>query len=908
MASLLNLVVVAMRLNAALPSAVVAVFTVGILLTASPAIAQQQSGNGIVPDSPPAMTALRATPDAPRLDGRLDDPIWTSAAIASGFRQREPNDGEEPTELTEVRIVYTDDALYVGARMFDSQPDGVVGRLGRRDSFTSSDEFWVAIDSYHDHRTAFCFGVNPAGVRFDEVTTNDDPHGDESWDPVWEVATRTDSLGWVAEIRIPFSQLRFGNAEEQLWGVNFYREVFRTNEETVWSWVPNTEQGFASQFGHVQGITDIEAPRRLELLPYVVTQSDFVEGVDADNPFHDGSTQRLTGGLDLKYGVTSDLTLDATINPDFGQVEADPAVVNLSAFETFFGERRPFFVEGANILQFGAGSGGFVFGAPQLFYSRRIGAAPSRPAFEPDGYVDNPTATRIIGAGKLSGKTAGWSIGLLDAVTAREFARVQLPGSEPESRPVEPLTNFAVASLRRDFRAGGTGLGFLGTMVHRDVSETVFTTLRTAAYSGGVDFFHRFGGNQFAVSGTIAGSLIQGDSLAILRAQRSSARYFQRPDQDYVAVDPSRTSLAGYATSMQLGKVSGNWVYGTDFYAYSPAFEINDAGFQSQTDRIFHGMRVTRRWLQPGTVFRRFSVTSTFAQQWNFGGTRGFRSLYTGVSGQLRNYWQFSLGGNLNGTGLSDKTTRGGPLMESPASWSANGWIGTDLRKSVAVAIWSGYARSTSGGWEIGVEPEVQLRPTSAIRIGLEPGWTKGRSMAFYVTQRPDETAAATYAGRYLFAQLDQTEVDLTMRVDVALSPSLSIQLWAQPFISSGAYTGFKELARPASFEFLRYGIDNGSTIAFDEETNRYTVDPDGDGEAPPITFDNPDFLVRSLRSNLVLRWEYLRGSTLFVVWNHGRGGGSIDPSFRLGDQLRNLWDDDAQNTFLVKVNYWLSR
>jgi hypothetical protein len=709
-------------------------------------------------------------------------------------------------------------------------------------------------------------------------------------------------------MRIPFSQLRFSSAEEQLWGINFYRQIFRNNEETVWSWVANTEQGFASQFGHVQGIVGIEAPRRLELLPYVVTQSEFVEGIDPDNPFHDGSTQGITGGLDLKYGVTSNLTLDATINPDFGQVEADPAVVNLSAFETFFDERRPFFVEGANLFRFGAGSGGFVFGAPQLFYSRRIGAAPSRPAFEPDGYVDNPIATSIIGAGKLSGRTAGWSIGLLDAITAREYARVQVPGSEPESRPVEPLTNFTVASLRRDFRGGGTGIGVLGTMVHRDVSEPEFATMGSAAYSGGADFFHRFGGNQFAVSGTIAGSLVRGDSVAILRTQRSSARYFQRPDQDYVTVDPSRTSLAGYATSVQLGKVSGNWVYGTDFYAYSPGFEINDAGFQSQTDRIFHGMRVTRRWLEPGRVFRRFSVTSTFAQQWNFGGTRRFRSLYTGVSGQLRNYWQFSLGGNLNATGMSDKATWGGPLMESPASWSASAWMGTDLRKAVAIAAASDYARSDAGGWEIEVASEVQLRPSSAVRIGLMPGWTRGRSMAFYVTQRQDETATTTYGGRYLFAQLQQTEVDLTMRLDVALSPSLSIQLWAQPYIASGDYTGFKELARPASFDFLRYGIDGESTIAFDEKTNRYTVDPDGAGEAPAITFDNPDFLFRSLRSNLVVRWEYVRGSTLFVVWNHGRSGGSSDPSFQLGDQLGNLWDDDAQNTLLVKVNYWLSR
>ena len=884
-----------------------AAVSVGLSLSAAVS-AQQQSAGSARPSIPPAVVAAQTEHGAPRLDGRLDDPVWQQAAPISEFTQVEPEDGAAPSEETDVRVAYDGAALYVGARMYSVDPEGVTGRLGRRDSYTSSDLFTVAIDSYHDHRTSFRFRVNPRGVRFDDVTANDDDEGDESWDPVWDVATRVDSLGWVAEIRIPFSQLRFSAADEQLWGINFTRLIFAKNELVRWSWAPNTEQGFASQFGHLQGLRGLEQPRRLEVLPYVVTKSDHLQGADPNDPFHDGSVQSVTGGLDLKYGVTSDLTLDATVNPDFGQVEADPAVVNLTAFETRFEERRPFFVEGANIFQFGAGSGGFVFGAPELFYSRRVGRSPSRTVFEPDAYVDNPTATRILGAAKLSGKTGGWSIGFLDALTRREHAQIQTPDGERTSELVEPLSNYGVLSVRKDLREGATGLGFLSTMVVRDLSDPALAGLRASAFSGGADFFHRFADNQFAVSGTASGSYIHGDTLAITIAQRSSARYFQRPDQGYVSVDRGATGLAGYAASVQVGKVSGNWVYGTDAYAYSPGFEVNDAGFQATTDRVFHGMRLTRRWLAPGKVFRRFSVNSTFAQVWNFGGTAVGRAAYLGVGGQFKNYWQVNLGGEYNFTARTDKATRGGPLMESPASWSAQAVIQTDYRKPLSLGVASAYARNRYGGWGIFVESGFDIRPSGAVSLSLGPAFERTHAMGFYVTQRPDSFAVATYGGRYLFSELEQTSLDLNIRLNVALTPDLSIQLWTQPFLASGDYMGFKQLAEPGTFHFLRYGIDGTSTLDFDAERNIYVADPDGDGPAPPIEFSNPDFSVRSLRSNLVVRWEYQRGSTLFLVWNHGRAGSSSDPTFRAFSQLGDLWRDDAQNTFLIKVNYWLSR
>ena len=855
---------------------------------------------------PSAVVAAFAT-RAPELDGRLDDAVWGAATPNSGFTQIVPEDGAQPSERTEIRLLFTRDALYVGARLYDTEPGAIIGRLGRRDAYTSSDRFQVNLDSYHDHRTTYEFSVNPAGVKGDGVSTNDDGYADDSWDPVWDVATTVDDEGWTVEMRIPFSQLRFSAQADPIWGVNFQRTIFRKNETVIWSWAPRTETGWASQFGHLAGLRDIPAPRRLEALPYTVTRGSFVEGANPDDPFNDGSTLGTTVGLDLKYGITSNLTLDATVNPDFGQVEADPAVVNLTAFETFFSERRPFFVEGANLFQFGAGSGGFVFGAPQLFYSRRIGRTPALFASEPGGYSDNPDASTILGAGKMSGRVGNWSVGVLEAVTQREYATLQAADGTRRSEEVEPFTNFTVASLRRDFRGGGSGIGIMMTSVARDLGNPTLQFLRRNAQAGGVDFFHRFGQNRWAVNGSLSTSRIGGGTDAITTAQRSSARYYQRPDQDYVAVDTLATSLTGWAGSMTAGKVSGNWTFGTDLYAYSPGFEVNDAGFQQQTDRIFHGVRLGHRWLQPGAVFRQFSVNGTWAQQWNFGGTRLGSTAYAGASGQFRNYWYLSLSGNYSLGGQSDKLTRGGPLMVSPGQWSGNLFVATDSRKPVSFNNYSYYARNEFGGWGGGFGGGVDLRPSGAMTLSVSPSYDRSHSLAGYVRQQIDATAAGTFGRRYVFADLDQSSVNLTLRMDMALTTDLSIQLYAQPFLAAGDYENFKELAEPNTFDFTRYGQDAGSTLSFDPATGVYAADPDGSGPGAALAFANPDFRFRSLRGNLVVRWEYLPGSTIFVVWNHGRSGFSDDPQFRLLDEFRALGGDDQTNTVLVKVNYWVS-
>jgi len=766
---------------------------------------------------PPVANAVRAAAGAaPRIDGRLDDLVWSQAQPVTQFTQQVPRDGEAPTERTEIRIAYDNDALYIAARMFDADPSRIAAELGRRDNLGASDYLQVDLDSYHDHLTSFQFGVNPAGVKFDATAANNNGRGDQGWDPVWDVATQRDSLGWTAEFRIPFSQLRFPNTPSQEWGVNFRRYIQRKGETDLWSYAPQTAAGNASLFGHLTGIERIPQPRRLEVMPYAAGVDERLASGSAGNPFNDGSRETGRVGLDLKYGLTSNLTLAATVNPDFGQVDADPAMVNLSAYETFFQERRPFFVEGNGI--FSLTSPGIIpVSGSQLFYSRRIGRAPQgSPVYRgSNSYTDTPQSTTILGATKLSGRLpGGWSLGLLEAVTAREFAAVDSAGVRFRDE-VEPTTNYAVVRAMRDFgntTAGSSNtLGFMGTAVNRSIGSARLEFLRTGAYAGGVDYSHRFAGNAYIAYGALAYSRIEGDTLAIQGAQRSSARYYQRPDADYVEYDRARTSLTGWNGVMGFSKEQGSMKWAAGASATSPGFEINDAGYQSRADRASVSFTTNRRWTKPSKLFRYAQVGGGSAMGWNFGGDRVSTNVSSYAYGEFLNRWTVETGFAGGPRVLSDGLTRGGPVGMTLAQANGYLYVGSDRRKPLSASVYTSFQRMELGGGSVALTFGVTWRPSATVNLTVSPGYNALRDPVQYVGSRTDATATATYGKRYLFAQIDQRTLDLTTRLNVTVTPTLSLQLYVQPFIATGDYGRFKELLAPRTVDYLTYGETSGS-------------------------------------------------------------------------------------------------
>jgi len=885
-----------------------AAFAAALLLqstTADSSVVRQ--AHGLLP---PTVTAVRIE-QAPSVDGRLDDPAWAQARPLPGLIQTDPEEGAPASERTEVRIVYDADAVYVSARLFDAAPDRIVRRLARRDASTHSDEFRLLVDSYHDHRTAFEFVVNPAGVKSDVLIGGDGDYEDDSWDPVWTAATAVDSFGWTVEMRIPFSQLRFSGAPEQVWGVRIERRIQRKNELAMYPFVAKTEKGVPSRFAHLEGVVGASAPRRLEVLPYVFGRGSFERPAVAQDPFNDGSSYFGGVGADLKYGVTSSLTLDATVNPDFGQVEVDPAYVNLTAFEQELQERRPFFVEGAELFRFGGNGGGLVkFGdPPQFVYARRMGAPPQGTATSSGQFERAPETTTILSAAKLTGRRAsGWSVGLLDVVTAREWATVaDTTTGQRHLDEIEPLTNYFAGRLKRELRGGNTTVGIIGSAVHRDLRVPALNELRTAAYDGGVDLFHRWGRNAYTIAASVGASQIVGDPAAIQRAQRNSNRYYQRPDARAFRYDPARSSLSGIIGDMYLNKIAGRWNWSVGVGFASPGFEVNDLGFQKRVDRRSVGLGLRRRWTKPGRVLRQAIVSLSYVPTWNYDGDPIQRKTSAYLYGQFRNYWTTVLNVSHDARVLDDRLTRGGPLAARPAAWWSSGELTTDSRKPVMVYLYGSYAQTVAGSWSASVLPQVTLRPSAALSFSAGPYYFAGREVAQYVRRVSDTAAVATLGGRYVFGELEQHTVDVAVRMDATFSPALSFQLYAQPFAFAGDYSGFKELRARRTYEFDLYGRDNGSTITRDGAT--FTVDPDGPGPAAPFTFTDPDFRTRSLKINAVLRWEYRPGSTLYAAWTQSRSGYFPgDGRFEVGRDLwRELLYDRPTNVLLVKASYWLS-
>lgn len=816
-----------------------------------------------------AQAVSAATPIV--IDGRFDEPVWTTAPVIGEFVQREPAEGAAPSERTEARFAFDDEAIYIAVRAFDREPGRITGMLTRRDERSPSDWLKVAIDSYYDHRTAYEFGVNPAGVKTDRYYFNDGA-SDDSWDAVWDVQVTRDPDGWRAEFRIPFSQLRFARGGGPV-GVAVIRDLPRANETATWPLIARSVNGFVSQFGTVSGLQAAATPKRLELMPYTV--GEVVRATkDGGNPLSRATDPGANVGVDLKYAVTPALTLTATLNPDFGQVEADPAAVNLDAFELFFAERRPFFVEGSGVFRFNMDcNDGNCTG---LLYSRRIGRAPQGSADTADGeYSQAPTAATILGAAKLTGRVGQFSVGALSAVTQEEQATIA-SGLTRRNQTVEPLTSFNVLRARREF-ANNSNLGVMLTTTGRQgTSDTTF--LADNSVVGGVDYDWRLG-RRFSITGYLAGSRVAGSAEAIERLQTNAVHNFQRPDGDYLTFDPTATTLAGHAGAVGVSKIGGERVRFSANYGYkSPGFDSNDLGFLRRTDE-----RTMNHWFQwrdqtPGKYVRQYMVNLNQWAGWNFGGDRLFGGANVNMHWTFQNNWHVGFGLNGNGAGVRDRSTRGGPVVTSNRNVSLWHYIDGDNRRLFTPGYNGYFERDGQGTFRMNANPVVTWRPTRAVRLEGGLRFNRNDDDAQWV-ENVEDASGRTH---YVFGRLEQRTVAMTLRANYTVSPALSFQTYAEPFVSAGRYARFRELT-------------NGRAAAY------------ADRFAPYAYGGDADFNYRSFRTTNVLRWEYKPGSALFVVWQQGRQDDGDRGDFRFGRDFGGLFAAPSRNVFLVKFSYWLN-
>lgn len=830
----------------------------------------QSTGDGLPPATSSASATLAAASRAavaPVLDGKLDDEAWRTAQTIDKFLEYEPKQGAETRFKTDVRVVHDDKYLYVMARMYDPAPDSIISLLSRRDVRTQSEQLKLVIDSYHDKRTGYTFITNPAGVKRDFYVSNDN-NEDPTWDAIWDVATAIDSLGWIAEFRIPFSQMRFANKAEHTFGLLIVRDVARTGARISWPLYYRDRNGYVSQSGEIGGIRGIGQPSRLEIAPYVVTKNETRPSSGSyEHP------QSVSAGADIKYGISSNLTLNATINPDFGQVEADPSVLNLSAFEQFFEERRPFFLEGSGIFTFNTACGDIDTGCTGLFYSRRVGRSPQLSGL----YGDNrsPLNTTILGASKLTGRVGkGMSLAFLDAVTQREVGT--------EGRTIEPFTNYAVARLQQDLRDGQTGIGVMVTGINRNLDDETESFLRRSAYTGGLDLRHRFFNRNYELRAYVAASQVNGTADAIASTQRDGVHRYQRPDDD-LELDVTLTSLSGNAQRLSVSKFGGGITrFQSVLQRFSPGFETNDLGFQARADEQMFRNWFSLNFNKPNNVWQRAFFNFNTQQRWSTENLPTANSLNTNWHVQFKNFFWGHVGGSVNNfaTSYSDRVARGGPAVRNSQNFDVFAGVESDNRKSYTGRMFAGTFRGEEGnsnGWWI--EPHGAFTLGSQLSLSLGANYSHNTNDAQW---RANFGVAGVDTTHYTFASLDQRTLRLTSRINYTMSPALSFQFYAQPFLSRGDYSNWRELDTPRAKSYAA-------------RFKPYAGDPGG-------------FNFREFRSNSVLRWEWRPGSTMFLVWQQGRQfDGNATDEFSIGRDLRNVFDTHPNNTFLVKVSYWLN-
>lgn len=827
-----------------------------------------------------------------KVDAILDDDAWEAVEWTSDFVEWEPDNATAPTYQTRMKIVYDEKNLYVAFYCLDPNPDEIVRRMGRRDDFPG-DRVEINLDSYNDDRTAFSFTMSASGVKGDEFISNNN-NFDTSWNPIWNFKTRIVEDGWIAEARIPLSQLRFGNSRDQVWGIQANRFYFNNQERSTWQPVPANPTGWVSEFGELHGLKELKPQKQLEIQPYTVGRFDSYEA-QPGNPYRDGEDGDLTAGLDAKVGVTNDLTLDLTINPDFGQVDADPGAVALDGFEIFFEERRPFFVENKSVFDFG-----FANSQDNLFFSRRIGRTPQGSANEPGTvFIDQPKNTTILGAGKFSGKTEnGWTIGILESVTDREHAYTINTNGEEQEKLVEPLTNYFVGRLQKDFNDRNSYIGGMLTSTHRKL-ENQFSFLHTQAYSGGLDFKHNWKDRTYYVEGNAMLSHVKGSKESIASTQNSIVHLFQRVDADHVEVDPNRTSLTGTGGSLEFGKSGGgNWRYKAGGKWLSPELETNDIGFLRQADDIRQYMNIRRMFNQPTSWFRKavlgFNQSSAFDFEGNYN-----RMQYELVGFvNYKNNWWTEAGGAHKPRIFINTFLRGGPRWRFNEENYFFLFSGTDRRK--ALSLKAGYVHSDAQQDNFRFRKYVlgfNYQPLNSLSMSLDLNYEQNPNKTQYVAERSFQEQA-----RYILGEIDQETISATFRLNYNINPNLTIQYYGQPFIFKANYSNLNYVVDATAADLnKRVAWYADEQVNF--EDNTYLIDENVD-QVVDYRISNPDFAFVQFRSNLVARWEYIPGSEIFLVWSQGLTGmGEVDNNFStiVDNQLLR---QKPQNTFLIKATY----
>jgi len=789
-------------------------------------------------DNPRSVRAVRVD-TAPRIDGMLDEAVWKLAEPATDFVQRDPEEGKPASERSEIRVLYDDEALYFGCMFYDSEPDKIIARLTRRDNQIESDGASIRIDAYHDHQTGVNFSFNAAGVKSDILESDDGNRTDDSWDPVWYLQTRLTNEGWCAEIKIPFHILRYRTAlsdtAENVWGINFLRYISRKQETERWAFTPKSESGFISRYGHLLGLRHLPDARQVEVLPFATSKQRY----DPASSFAARRQEFLgNAGLDLKYGLSSNFTIDATVNPDFGQVEADPNVLNLTTFETFYPEKRPFFIEGTQIIHF------TTFGddrGPGLFYSRRIGRAisPFEVSVPAGGRIEDlPQQTAILGAAKLTGRTnGGLSLGMMQAFTPEETAVAVDSAGNRSQQIIEPFAHYAVVRLKQDV-LDNSNVGMIITSTSKRGTAPAFTN--------GYDWNLKFGRNTYLLNGFLALS------------QSTNA---------------NRERITGEAGKLAYSKIAGEhwlWTLSTDFT--SNHYNINDVGFFFSPDDIGGIASVTYKEDVPAAVVRSYNAGVFYHHRHTFEGANFFRQVNLNTNILFSNYWDVSANAGAD-FGLYDShETRGNGLYRKPINYTSNVSLSSDQRGSIVLSL------SQQLGWDdkqkrlVGGGVGVNLKPISWMEWSLSTDFQRTRLQEAWV-----DTITVSGTTESIFGDRSTDQANFTLRSTITFTRELTLQLYGQLFLAKGHYENLRRLVGTSDFA------------------------------APDQYNQNPDFNRQFFNTNVVLRWEYLPGSTLFLVWSQARSSRNGEYFSTFGNDFGATFQAAPSNVMLLKVSYWWS-